>query len=311
VAGLVPVLALLFLIVAVGVWAATLFLQGYTYSEPVEQLYWRAPACGLAITLLVAFWCSLDYRNPGRYGALFDFSARDTEKFDKFWSVKNGKEILFSKRPDARGRIDYFDSNGKRWSRSDTDGIMEAIIVEDKDGQKIRFNAELTPDGKFKTDKGQPVRYLETGGKHRVMTDDYIGQLSEWRVGFMVANLVLNFFHLVLWFLCLWLLLRFQWAHALGLALVFWVVLTFFLPTLFKKTEDLARQKASVSTSAGMFPAGRHSFTHFSNARSTSECAGAPDGDRMNWVVRACSAARPADRPGAGSAAESSNQLES
>jgi len=247
VVGLVPVLALLFLGVAVGLWAGTLFLQGYIYSEPVEQLYWRAPVCGLVVAVFIACWCWLDYRNPTRYGALFDVSARDTERFDKFWSMKNGKEILFSERKDARGRIDYFDKDGKRWTRSDSDGIMEAVIIEDKDGQKARFNAELTADGKFKIEQGEPLRYLEADGKHRVMTDNYIGQISEWRVGFLVANLFLNVLHGIVWFLCLWLLLRFQWGHAFGLALVLWLTLTFFLPTLFKKTEDLAKQKASAS----------------------------------------------------------------
>jgi hypothetical protein len=56
--------------------------------------------------------------------------------------------------------------------------------------------------------------------------------------------------HLIVWFLCLWLLLRFQWGHALGLACVAWLVLTFFLPPLFKKTEDLAKQRAAQATSS-------------------------------------------------------------
>ena len=261
--GLVPVLALLFLAVAVILWAGTVFLQGYLYSEPVEQIYWRAPAAGLALALFIGFWCSLDYKNPERYGSIFDVSsASDDVTFDKFWSVRRGgPEILYTlKKKSTKGRGDYYDSNGKKWNRADTEGIMEAIIVEDKEGQKIRFDAELTKDGKFKIDPDRStVRYIEAGGKHRIMTDSAPGWLSEPRRGQMFANIFMNLLHAVVWFLCLWLLLRFQWGHALGLALVLWLALTFFLPPLFKKTEDLAKQKAAQPrSSAHLFvPAGR------------------------------------------------------
>jgi hypothetical protein len=258
--GIVPILALLFVAVAVVLWAATLFLQGYLYSEPVEQAYWRAPAAGLVMALFVGFWCSLDYKNPGRYGSLLDVGeASDNTKFAKFWSIRNGQGILYTLKKDAKGRGDYYDANGKRWSRQDAEGIMEGILVEDKDNQKIRFNAEREKDGKFKVDPGQgTVRYVEDGGKHRIMTDQYIGQLTEYHSGLLMANLFLNLVHLVAWFLCLWLLLRFQWGHAIGLAFVAWLVLTFFLPPLFKKTEELARQKAAQPASTRLFrPPGR------------------------------------------------------
>jgi hypothetical protein len=258
--GLLPILALLFLAVAVILWAVALFLQGYLYSEPVEQVYWRAPLAGFIMALFVGLWCSFDYKNPGRYGSIFDVSAAsDDVKFDRFWSVRNGQEILYTLKKDSRGRGEYFDANGKRWNRRSTDGIMEAIIVEDKEGQKIRFNAERTADGSFKVDDQDVVRYVEKDGKHRVMRDIFIGSLSEARSGVTAANLFLNFFHVVTWFLCLWLLLRFQWGHALGLACVAWLVLTFFLPPLFKKTEDLARLKTTQATSSLQLfiPAGR------------------------------------------------------
>ena len=46
-------------------------------------------------------------------------------------------------------------------------------------------------------------------------------------------GVLLNVLHLGVWFVCLWLLLRFQWSHALGLAAAVWLVLTLtFLPPL-------------------------------------------------------------------------------
>jgi hypothetical protein len=242
---------LAFLGIAVLLWAATLFFQGYIYSEPVAGLYWRAPLGGLVLCLFAAFWCWLAYRAPGKYNTLFEFSAHgDDERFDKFWSVKKGKEILYVAKTIGQGRKEYRDPQGRPWRRSDAEGVMEAIVVEDKDGQKIRFETELTKDGKFKAAQGEPVRYVEVSGRHRVMTDDYIGQLSEVRKGTIAANLFLNFFHFALWFACLWLILRYQWGHAFGLAVVIWLVVTLtLLPMMFKKSEDLARERGSATQS--------------------------------------------------------------
>ena len=248
--GLLPTLVLIFLALAVVLWAVTLFLQGYIYSEPVSQIYWRAPLAGLILTLFLAFWCYLDYHSPGRYGAILDVSTIENEDFTKFVAIKKGREILFEGTKTPRGRMEYR-AQGKPWSRSDAEGVVEAIVVEDKDHQKIRFDAELTPDGKFKAAQGKPVRYIEVDGQGRVMTDDSPGRVSVVRGGRIVGNLLLNLLLLGFWFAGLWLLLRFQWSHALGLAIVAWIVLTLIvLPALFKKTEDLAKQAPTAATTA-------------------------------------------------------------
>jgi ABC-type transport system involved in cytochrome bd biosynthesis fused ATPase/permease subunit len=47
------------------------------------------------------------------------------------------------------------------------------------------------------------------------------------------------------------LLLRFQWGHAFGLALVLWLIMTLTIaPMLFKRTEDAARNNATGAVSA-------------------------------------------------------------
>ena len=73
------------------------------------------------------------------------------------------------------------------------------------------------------------------------MREDNLGQLSTFRWGVFLACAFLNFFHLALWFVCLWLLLRFQWSHALGLAVIFWLAMTVFgVPALLAKVETAA-----------------------------------------------------------------------
>src|SRR5207253_1619500 len=102
---------------------------------------------------------------------------------------------------------------------------------------------------KFKTGPGEPVRYVEEGGRHRVMTEDYLGTLSSKRWGRLLGNLLLNAVHFAVWFFCLWLLVRFQWTHALGLAFVLWLALTIvIMPMLFRSAEDAARKKAMGQT---------------------------------------------------------------
>jgi len=242
------ILGIAFLGLSVLLWAGTMFFQGYIYSEPVTGSIWRAPLAALILIAFTAFWCSLAYRNPGRYNTLFQFSSHQDQNFDKFWSVKKGKEILYVAKHNAKGRMEYRDPQGKPWSRSDSEGVMEAIIVEDQNGDRIRFETEMTPDGKFKTIQGESIRYVETGGRHRVMTEDYIGKLTEIRWGALFANIFLNFLHVLFWFACLWLLLQYQWSHALGLAIIIWLVATLtLLPMLFKKSEDLSAHRQATA----------------------------------------------------------------
>lgn len=244
--GLLLTFLLIFLGLATLLWAGALFFQGYIYSEPAPGLYWRAAAAAAVLTLFLAFWCFLDYRQPGRYRATwFEATATEDEVFDKFWAVKGKREILYEARKNARGQIEYSDAARRPWTRSDPDGIVEAILVEDKDGHKTRFNAELTEDKKFKMEPGEPVRYVEADGGGRVMTETYIGKLPVSRWGPTLAKMLLSMMHVGLWFGCLWLLLQFQWSHALGLAIVCWLVVTLtLLPIVFTTTEETAKQRA-------------------------------------------------------------------
>lgn len=242
--GLLFVFVVIFLASSVVLWGGTYVLQAYIYSNPTPDLIWRAPTAAALVTAYLAFWTMLDYRNPARYNTLFEFSARDDQSFDKFVSVKNKKEIPYALHKIGQGRVEYRDPQGKAWSRSDTEGMVEAIIVEEKDDKKTRFVAETTKDGKFVAKQGEPVRYREEGGK-RVMTDTYIGQITTTRWGMVIGNVLLNFGHLIAWWIVLWLLLRFQWSHALGLALALWAMFMFVLPALFKKAEDVAKARAA------------------------------------------------------------------
>jgi hypothetical protein len=211
-------LLLLLLAVSVGVLfaAGTLVIQGYWYSQPVEGIAWRSAAAGAIIAAFFGLWCWLQAQWPGRYDTLLTFNPQETKTFDKFWSVRTGErgiqEVLYTRGRDDRGRVVYVSPEGRPWQRSGDGGMMTAIIVEE-DGERHRFDAEME-NGAFK----DPLRYVEAEGKKRVMTGDALGEITATRYGLLFGNLLWNLAHLAVWFVCLWLLLEFQWPHALGLA---------------------------------------------------------------------------------------------
>src|SRR5437016_14176846 len=73
----------------------------------------------------------------------------------------------------------------------------------------------------------------------------------KFRWGRWFANLFFNFGHLVVWFLGLWVILRFQWAHALGFAVVMWLIVTLiFLPMLLGYAGLVAANRAAPAPAA-------------------------------------------------------------
>jgi hypothetical protein len=224
--GLLLILLLLAIAVAALLFVGSAVIQGYLYNQPADGLLWRAAAAGAAVAGFFAVWCWIESRAPGQFGSILEFSPREMTTFDKFWSERTGdlgkQDILYTRGKDARGRVVYLDPDGKPWQRTGSGGMMTAIIVEE-DNEKHRFEAEMTPQGAFKLEDNRPLRYVEKDGRGRVMTDDAIGEISTTKYGLLFGNLLLNLGHLVIWFLCLWLLLQFQWPHALGLAAALWL----------------------------------------------------------------------------------------
>ena len=85
--------------------------------------------------------------------------------------------------------------------------------------------------------KAEPKKGLwkEEGGNRSMDSFDSPGQITTPHGGHTVLAIVLNLLHLGVWFACLWLLLRFQWPHALLGAAILWLVMTFVVPTIFAK----------------------------------------------------------------------------
>lgn len=224
-------------------------LQGLWYSEPVEGIAWRSAASAAAVGLFFAAWCGLESAAPDRYDTVFAFTPRETQTFDQFWSVRKSdrgqEEILYRRSRSDRGTTVFVDESQRPWRRSDG-GMMIAIIVEEN-GERKRFDAELTTDGHFNVADGRPLRFVEAGGS-RSMTENALGQITTMRYGLLVGNLLWNLLHLLVWFLCLWLLMRFQWPHALLLAAVMWLVFSITVwPVVKNRVRRAARETAPAS----------------------------------------------------------------
>jgi hypothetical protein len=260
---LVLSLILLVMLVALSIflWASALFLQGYFYSEPSSGLVWRAPAAGAAMTAFVALWCLLNYAAGDPGSASLPFTTLDSfnptvtlpkEPHKSFKAVKKGKEVTYRQRKNERGKIEYLSDDGRNRPWSPTgDGMTDAIIWVENDAP-VKFVAQ--------GDAKAGYRYVEEGGRRRVLTPEDVsrGQVTVFRFGLFVGNVLLNLLHFAAWFACVWLLLRFQWHHALGFAVVMWLVMTFaVLPPVFTQTREAVRQKGTRAAPAKAQAVGR------------------------------------------------------
>lgn len=187
--------------------------------------------------------------------------------------LTNVREVPYALKRVGERRMEFVEvaPGGRPWSRSDADGIVaqikvkeggsdvtyqaELIVTEEKDRQgqvvkKVMFKPNKVTTW-LGTETDQGGRYVEVGGR-RVMSDGQIGRVATSAWGTFFFSMLLNGVHLGVWFVCLWLLLRYQWAHALGLAVVFWLVMTLLVvPMVLARTppaQSAAPPVAALST---------------------------------------------------------------
>jgi hypothetical protein len=249
VSSLVLIVLVVFAVLSLLLAAWTLFFQGYIYSEPAEAIYWRAPAAGAALTLYLCIWITLDYRsveNPndeGRYRPLHELSARETEMYDKLTIQTQDRT---RKVPYTRQGKQYVNKSGQRMPEKPPE-----VVATDKDGQEHVFKPKTDAKGTFVKDDNGRVRYYEQDHPERFMEDGY-WQITIYHYGWLMMGLLLNFGFLVVWFLCMWLLLRFQWSHALGLAFAAWLISLFVLPMLLTQAEKVRKENLPPPATASM-----------------------------------------------------------
>jgi hypothetical protein len=236
VSSLVLVLLLVWFVLTVFLAAWTLWFQPYVYTESVSGLLWRAPAAGTVVFLTVLLWAWLDYQSPGQYPTLWQFSPWEDNEYPELIVVRrDGKQETYKKVRRPRGNV-YLREDHPLPSRP------EKIIGVRPDGERDTYEPDRDAKGNFKAESGQSLKYRDAGGQ--VMEEGQLGRVRTYYPGRLFLNLFLNFFHLFIWFACLWLLLHYQWSHALGMAVVLWLVMILFiLPQVLRRAEDVGRER--------------------------------------------------------------------
>jgi hypothetical protein len=235
------------LLIVFVVWAAlslllaawTLWYQGYIYSEPVEQIAWRAPAAAIGPALLLGAWIALDSRSPGSYAVFHEYSAsRTSPPFAEMKVIYQGQERTY-KRYSAGGRIEYRDASQNRMPTR-----PDEIIVKEND-EEVHFKPDLDEKKKFQTRPGEYLYYRDSKG--RVMSEASPGVVTTFRTGGLVLDVFIHLLYLAVWFVSLWLVLRFQWAHALVQAVIVWVVMLLFVVSPLLRTAATPEPARSAS----------------------------------------------------------------
>ena len=144
--------------------------------------------------------------------------------------------------PDARkAHVEY------RHGQDSLPSAPPKLIVEEN-GEKSVFEPDRDAKGYFKRESGQPLLYRDKKG--RVLTE---GPMFERKTGFpfgrFLFGVLLNLMFPAVWFVCLWLLLRYQLWHAIGLAVVMSVVMMLFIvQPIMSRAEAVARPQVEVTT---------------------------------------------------------------
>jgi hypothetical protein len=251
------VLTLLLIVAVTGLtlgvffYVGSLFFQGYIYTEPSQDLKWQAPAAGAALMVFFMLWCVLIANTEGAtpsdipYDTVFRFSPRADllkEPADRIWAVgKDGTEKTYKRERRGQTMWRYVDPSytpSRPWRGEGIDGVLLEI-----DGEKQLFKRVTGSDG------SNPEFVNDSGWAMKDYGDGPSGVPSIFRWSRFMMNFVLNFGHFLLWWLCLWLLLRYQWSHALGLGFVLWLIFTLsILPMLLNYAAEVAQSNAAATT---------------------------------------------------------------
>ncbi len=232
----------------VGLFVGGLFAQGWIYTEPSRQVLWGAPVTAAILFFFYSLWCVLDVFAGATPGDIpYDVLQRFSPSVDllptparELWAVHKGGKAehyvlrKFVRRPGDAGYEYRNAATDKPWNGSNVEEIIlksdgaetHYKAVEEKRREQGAYRQFISPDGWAMTE-------YDSGPS---------GLPSKFRFGRFVGNLVLNFLHLVLWFACLWLLMRFAWTHALVGAFVIWVAMTLIvLPMLLSYAAEVSQ----------------------------------------------------------------------
>jgi hypothetical protein len=262
---LIVALIVLFGLLLAGVLTAwALWFQAYIYTEASPGLAWRGPAAAGGVLAVVVLWAVFDYHAPGRYRPFWEASSTEESPPISELRVPNVSTGGVDVYKPVPGRREYRIGGLPTGNPLPNRPTPYVIAVEGEDRKEAKFAPERDEAGKYvqrerKSWFGgatkEPVRYLDEGG--RVMYEGALGYLSETRGSWFFGNLLLHVLLFAACFVGLWALVRFQWPHALGQAVVLWLMLLFALAPLLTRVERVAQERAAEARQAERATEGR------------------------------------------------------
>ncbi len=250
-------LILILIVVTIGIttvlWAGTYYFQGYIYTEPSPGIAWQAPLAGVILSFGFSIWCfsiafsarasttNLPINTIHRFSPIEEMVDRPIQRI---WAIKkkgtaqpaDGERVAYDSQRNSRGGFYYADTTlaRKPWQPQD----IIAIETEKADGTKMRF--DLVP-----ADLGTYRSFASKDGWSMIeFTEGPTGIPRKFNFGLMIWNILFNVFHLFGWFIVLFLILRYQLMHSLGLAIVLWAIMTLtILPMLLGYAGQVAENR--------------------------------------------------------------------
>lgn len=248
---LVLILIVVGIVLGVSLFVGGLFVQGYIYTEPSPYLRWGAPVAALVLFVFYSLWClAVAFSTPSPdeslYHIVWQFSPtayQFPDSVKEVWAVRKGgkteryllKKVVVFK---GHARDEYRSAETDRpWNSAG----VEAIIIQKKDEPDIKY----TPVADKDRPQGAYRQFVSSDGW--VITESETGPSEnpqKTRLSRIVVFLFLHGVHLTLWFVCLWVLLRFQWGHALSAAFVLSIVCALILlPMLVGYAVDVSHAR--------------------------------------------------------------------
>jgi hypothetical protein len=210
-------------------WGLSAFLQPYLYSEPASNLPARAVGAAVVVGLAVGVWTYANAKSDrkGKYGPLHDFDSTGTTDVYEFTAVRQyadkgpdgmpKEEKAVFHRPEGQKSAAFTEEKtGKPFQLNTSTFKTMTLEVKDADGKVTKFEAVTDGKGNYVPDK----RFDEKGTK-RHLDADAPGVIYAPSTKTMVFAILLNLANYLAWFAAFWLVLRFAFPHAAGLAVIF------------------------------------------------------------------------------------------
>jgi hypothetical protein len=235
------ILLVVAVVLSVILWAGSLLMQGWLYETPVEQLYWRAPAVGGGLALFYGLWLIVDCGlTAGHCGSFYrSCSTVEQKEVLKAKVKKNGQPDTYKLNKAASPAYYVLVGPDGLPTTTRLTEAPEQILIEEG-GTTAVFEPERDAKGNFKREQGQNLYYYANDKSGRFIEEGNPGQIQRFHWDWLLWNVLFNVLHLGLWFAGLWLILRFQWAHALGFAVCLWLAMTLFpIPMVTGYAEQL------------------------------------------------------------------------